>query len=224
MLLSDAQAVVQSNGGFDPQVAGSDQATQFGWISAAVSEAVAEAEHLKQRRDFGPTTIGGQDYLIDEDVIEIKSLRVGATRRWLRVTLEDLEDAQYDPSAYLVGTPGCYAPQYGSESAQDASDADQMTAIRIWPAPSAAGLAVNAICAVQHPDLTAGGQRIQVPADLVRALAVDGGIARGMVEAHERADLAAPYLARYTDAKASLKARGNKRVGGGVRYARIRGR
>lgn len=227
MLVSEALALIQSQGGFDPSVAQTSDTLMRSWLSTAVAEAVAEARWLKQRREFGPTVIGISEYTVDTDVIWVKSLRVGVSRPWARTTLEDLWVAEADPGAvYLTDrTVGAFAPVWESESAQDVDDVPKL--VKIWPTPTAAGLAITAVCAVSHKPIvaaTSAAYQLQLPDDLAQKIAVDGAVAIGVQRVHERADLAAPYLARYADGKALLKARANSLIGGGVRYARIRGR
>jgi len=227
MLVSEALALIQSQGGFDPTVAQTSDTLMRSWLSTAVQEAVAEAKWLKQRRKFGPTVADTSDYVVDDDVIWVKSLRVGVSRPWARATLEDLWVAEADPgSVYLTDrVNGAFAPMWEEEAAQDVDDVPKL--VKLWPTPTEAGLNIEAVCAVNHKPIVVGtssSYKLQLPEDLAQKIAVDGAVAIGVQRVHERADLAAPYLARYTDGKAQLKARANSLIGGGVRYVRIRGR
>lgn len=227
MLVSEALTLISSQGGFDPSIAQTSDTKMRSWLSAAVLEAVAEAKWLKQRRKFGPTVAGTSDYVVDDDVIQVKSLRVGVSRPWARTTLEDLWVAESNPnSVYLTDrAPGAFAPVFEVEDGQDVDDVPKL--VKLWPTPTTAGLNIEAVCSVNHKPIvadTSDSYRLQLPEDLAQKIAVDGAVAIGITRVHERADLAAAPLARYNDGKAQLKGRANSQVGGGVRYVRVRGR
>jgi hypothetical protein len=165
-----------------------------------------------------------KDYLVDTDIIDVRTIRVNGSRPWARASLEDIWWAEADPSAAVLagGAPGAFGPSWETEAAQDVDDVPQF--IRLWPGPTVAGYAIEAMCVVMHKpivDATSASYVLQVPDDLARKLAVDGAIALGLTYVHERADLAAPYVARYQDGKDQLKARGNSRIGSGPFYARV---
>lgn len=229
MLLSEALLLVGAQGGFDSSVAQTDDQKQRSWISTAVQEAVAYAKSLKQIRSLGPTVAGTSDYIVDTDILQVRSVRVNGSRPWARARLEDVWFAEADPSAAALvgGAPGAFAPSWETEAAQDTQDVP--TFIRLWPKPTVSGYTIEALCAVSHQritDVTSTGYAIQVPEDLARKIVVDGAVALGIMYVHERADLAAPYLARYQDGKEQLKARASSRIGHGVIYppvARRRG-
>jgi hypothetical protein len=212
MLVSEALALIQSHGGFDPAVAQTTDTMQRSW--------------LRQRRLFGPTVIGTSEYVVDDDVIWVKSLRVGTTRPWARTTLDQMWYAEANPAGWaLSGADGAFAPMFEEESAQDVEDVPKM--VKLLPSPTAAGLKIEALCAVNHKPIvaaTAASYKLQIPEDLARAIAVDGAIAIGIQVVHGRQDLAGPFLASYTDGKAQLKKRSESLIGGGVRYVRTRGR
>lgn len=226
MLVSEALALIQSHGGFDPAVAQTSDAMQRSWLSASVQEAVAEARWMRQRRLFGPTVATVADYVVDDDVIWVKSLRVGVTRPWARTTLDAMWAAEADPGGVrLVDADGAFAPMWEEEAVQDVEDVPKL--IKLWPTPAVAGLKIEAVCAVNHKPIvaaTSGTYKLQVPEDLARRICVDGPIAMGIQVVHGRADLAAPFLAGYTDGKAQLKKRSESLIGGGVRYVPVRRR
>lgn len=225
MLVSDALSLIQSQGGFDPSIAQTSDAKMRTWLSTAVLEAVAEAKWLKQRRMFGPTVADTDEYVVDDDVIMVRSLRVGRTRPWARTTIEAIWYAEAGDAALTRGCPGAFAPSWEEEADQDVDDVPKY--VKLWPVPDTAGLNVEAVCAVNHKPIvsdTSDSYKLQLPEDLAQKIAVDGAVAIGITRVHERADLAAPYLARYENGKQQLKARANSQVGGGVRYVPVRGR
>lgn len=224
MQLQTAIDLITSQGGFDPAAAQTSDSKIRSWISAMVQEAAAEAKALKQIRELGPTVAGTQDYLVDTDIIQVRGLRVNGSRPWARASLDDLWFADADPSAAMLagGSPGAFAPSFEVEAAQDVDDVPQF--VRLWPKPSVSGYTVQALCIVGHKvinDTTSTSYALQVPEDLARMIAVDGPIGLGLTLVHERADLAAPYLARYADGKSKWKARANSRIGQGTFYAPV---
>lgn len=227
MLVSEAIALIQSQGGFDPAQAQTSDTLMRSWLSTAVQEAVAEAKWLKQRRNLGLTVVGTSEYVIDSDIVQLKTLRVGMSRPWAWSSLDDIWEAEAEPNAVVLtrGAPGAFCLTYEEEEAQDVENVPKL--LKLWPTPDTAGLKIEAVCAVSHKPIVAGTSSsyvLQVPDDLVQAIAVDGAVAIGIQRVHERADLAAPYTARYVNAKAELKRRANSLIGGGVKYVPVRGR
>lgn len=224
MLVSDALTLIAGHGGFDPSVAQTSDTMQRAWLNAAVQRAISKSLYLKQIRQLGPTVANQPDYAVDNDVIQVETVRVNGSRPWGRARLEDLWAAEGQPAAaQILGAPGFFAPSWETEAAQDVDDVPHN--IRLYRAPTVSGQTIEAICSVMHKQITvatAANYALQLPEDLALEIAVDGAVAIGMLRVHERADLAAPYQARYDTAVADLKTRTNSRIGKGPFYARVR--
>jgi hypothetical protein len=227
MLLSDADAILASI--FDANASASTQAVMRGWMHAAVREAVAEAEWRKVRRELGPTVAGTSSYEVDEDVVAIRTLQVAGSRPYTRCGAEEMIALQAGLGV-VFNSPGAFSPEFEAlaEDAAEATADGDTSLVTIWPAPTASGQAITALCAVQALAIgagTSGATVIGVPDDLARAIVVDGAQAIGWETALGRPDLAQAPRARYDAAKQMLERRGNSRMGRGpIRVPIVRGR
>jgi hypothetical protein len=218
MIVSAAVALVTAQGGFDTSQANTSTANVLGWIDEAVQSAVADTQWLKQVRELGPTVEDEQQYLIDSDIVQVKRLRVNGSKPWVPTELGTLWELEAG-SGFVANAPGAFAEGSDSEDAQDTSNVQKW--VRLWPAPTTAGYSIEGFCAVEHPEITTSDSTpIQLPNDLVRQIAVDGAINLGLLYAHSRGDLAAPFASSYAAAVKSLEKRAKSRIGG-PRQARV---
>lgn len=218
MNVSAAVALVAAQGGFDTSQANTSTTNILGWINEAVQSAVADAQWLKQVRDLGPTVEDEAQYLIDSDIVQVHRLRVNGSKPWVPAELSEIWELEAGPG-WVKNAPGAYAQGFDSEAAQDTSNVQKW--VRLWPAPTVAGYSIEGICAVEHPEIAVSDTtEIQLPADLVRQIAVDGAISLGLLYAHGRGDLAASFASSYSTAVKSLEKRGRSRIGG-PRQARV---
>jgi hypothetical protein len=220
MLLSTAIALVQAQ--FDSTAAESGDSQVRGWINACLQEAVGEARWLKKTLSLGPTVADQSQYVIPGDgtadaspteVVDIVGLRVDSSKPWKRVGTQDLWELQAG-AAFLRGAAGAFAPNFQS-------DTDPV--VELYPTPTVAGLAIDALAAVLPSDIvdaTLGTLVLPVPDDLANKICVDGPIGLGITRIQEVTD-PTPFLARYEDGKAQLKKRANSRVGSGPTQARV---
>jgi hypothetical protein len=212
MIVSAAVALVTAQGGFDTSQASTSTANVLGWINEAVQAAVADAQSLEQVRELGPTVAAQAQYGMDTDIVQVKKLRVNKSRPWVPTELGRMWELEAG-GGYVRGAPGAYAQGDDSQSATDVSNV--LRWVRLWPVPTSAGYSIEGICAVQHPAITVSDATvIQVPDDLVRQVAVDGAINLGLLYAHGRPDLAAPFAQSYAAAVKALQKRARSRVGG----------
>ena len=168
------------------------------------------------------TTVDGvariRHYLIDSDIVQVHRLRVNGSKPWVPAELSEIWELEAGPG-WVKNAPGAYAQGFDSEAAQDTSNVQKW--VRLWPAPTVAGYSIEGICAVEHPEIAVSdATEIQLPADLVRQIAVDGAISLGLLYAHGRGDLAASFASSYSTAVKSLEKRGRSRIGG-PRQARV---
>jgi len=216
--LQTAEALVAAQ--FDTTSAASDATAIRGWIHACVQDAVGRAKSRKVRRELGPTVADQWEYALPVDVVDVRMLRVDGSRPWRRCSTEQLWELQAG-NGWLTRAPGAFAPSFeevaegGDESPQDGDSAT----LALWPTPTVAGLAMDALCAVLPPAIdseTADTYVLPVPEDLVRRIAVDGPIGMGFREALGRGDLAQQYEVRFEEAGVQeLSRRANSRIGHG---------
>lgn len=223
MLLSAALTSISAQ--FDVTQSATSDTVMRSWVHRCVRDAVARARWRKVRRELGTTTAALATYELDEDVVKLLSIRVNNSRRWKKVTQEEMEDLETG-NARLLHVPGAWAEEFEA-LAQDAAEspADGDTAlVRLWPTPESTGLAITGRCAVHSLAITAATTastfEIGVPDDLAAYIAVDGPIAMGYREALARHDDAREYAARFELGVQELSRRANARAAGGVVYVR----
>lgn len=208
---------IVSEGGFDVDETDTARSVILGWVQTRYDLALSRTKYRKMSVELGPTVVAQATYALPAHVVDLMRLRVDGSKGWLRVTGDDMWNLKSDGSTILVAAAGAFAPAFEA-------DADQM--VELYPVPSAAGLAIEALCAtVDTTQLTDGtGSTPAVPADLHRALFVKGGIAEGLGTIEKRPDLAASFEAEFGEAVKELGRRAKSRVGTGVWQARVNGR
>lgn len=221
MLLSEADLAVTNEGGFDSSATATPAATIRGWINEAIQTALARSKYLKATVDLGPTVAAVDVYDLPANVIGVRTLRVGLSLPYMAIpSLEDLWAIQ---AGHSYVTPGGFYGTFSEDGVAPLAQDDKPT-VTLTPAPTAAGLAIEAIAAVLPPVIdgtTVGTYVLPVPEDHVRAIAVDGAIGIGLSRVENRADLAAPFDKKWEDAVGELTKRARTRVGGGPRQMRI---
>jgi hypothetical protein len=206
---------IVAEGGFDTDSTDTSRTVILGWVQTRYDQALSSSRYRKQAVALGPTVAGQAQYAIPAYVLEIRKLRVAASKPWKRGTTEDLWNLQAG-AATAYNVAGVYAPNFET-------DADQV--VELWPVPGKSGDAIDALCEVTDPtQLTDTAMAPAVPADLHRPLFVKGGIAEGLTTVEKRPDLAAPFEGEFAGAAKELKRRANSRVGKGPWQARVYGR
>lgn len=211
--VDEVVAAVKSQGGFDSSSAASSDAVILTWINDAYTEALAEARWLKAAVALGNTVAGTADYALPDNVVDMRSLRVGSSEPWLRVGSRDMLVLQ-SGNGTIVGNPGGFAPGF------DAAGASKVT---LWPTPTRSGDAISGEGVIVPAELVAGGgaATILVPRDLQRQILVHGAIAEGKGTVAEDAAGADWHRGKWQAAVNKLKARGNSRIGHGPTQIRI---
>ena len=207
---------VLSEGGFDSTTAASSRDVIAGWLQEALSTMVAESQWSKASVDLGPSVVDVHEYVVPENVIDVRTLYVGG-REYMRVGPSEMLELRVS-DAYIAGGYGAFAPGYDSTGA---------AVVDIWPTPTEAGTAITALCSLAAVEMTADSDVPMVPVDFHQAL-VDKAIGTGYRRVYERHDEADRFDARFSNANPGsfgavqkLKRRANSRIGTGPQRIRI---
>lgn len=194
---------------------------QFGSENAATIRAVvnekqremlARAEYRGSTPSLGTTVAGQTQYALTDTVASYRLLRIGTTmyRRVGTETLWQLQDA--DSGVYLSGPGGVFAPNF--------NDSGSVAYVEFYPEPDA-GQAIEALSFGWVADLTYGSSSaLSIPSDLFPQL-LSGCRAYLYREVEERPDLAPPEEEDFQAGIVELRARKNRRLGGGPARMRV---
>lgn len=207
---------VLTQGGFDSTSSATSQAVALSWLEARYQEMCAESGYTQAIRELGPTVADQDEYALPESVTRVVGLRVGTSRPWTPVKLEDLWALSAGTARLEGGMIGAFAETWSEETADAGTEK-----VKLYPAPTEAALDVLAICVVSPPALSLSANTApRVPTDFHEYI-VDGAIAMGLRRDDSREDEAAPYEARFKDATGRLGMRRRKRVGRGPIQGRV---
>jgi hypothetical protein len=212
VLTSQIVAKVISEGGFDPTSSNVSQNTVLGWVNDVYADMCAESGFIRVTRTLSPTVAGGSQYALADDVVDVRSVRVGASLPYTRMSTEELWEAQAGARFLSMSGASAFAPNF-----DDAGYA----VVEIWPASG--GVAIQALCVIVPALLTLSPDSTpKIPADTHKGL-MEGTIGLGIERIYERPDLAAPHTAKRDAAVQKLQRRANTRVGSGPVQAKIKG-
>lgn len=208
-------AAVRDEGGFDKTSLATSETVILSWLNARYREMAAESGFLKGVRDLGPVVEGQTEYALPDSIVRVTRLRVGTSRPYAALALDDLWELHAGDAALESGADGAYAETWSSAGVES---------VMIYPEPSSddAGLAISAVCVVLPDALAAGDTGPAVPEDFHQSI-VDGAIAMGLLRDDGSAGLAQPFEEKFQAAIVRLKRRGNARVGRGPSQARVAG-
>lgn len=207
---------VLTQGGFDSTSSATSQAVALSWLEARYQEMCAESGYTQAIRELGPTVVDQDEYALPESVTRVVGLRVGTSRPWTPVKLDDLWALSAGTARLEGGMIGAFAETWSEETADAGTEK-----VKLYPAPTEAALDVLAICVVSPPALSLSANTApRVPTDFHEYI-VDGAIAMGLRRDDSREDEAAPYEARFKDATGRLGMRRRKRVGRGPIQGRV---
>lgn len=208
LAVDDIVLKVAREGAFDTTTEDASSTAILAWVNAALSEAIGEAKWVKSTLQLAVTAAGTSEYAVPDTVVDLDQLWVGDGRAYVRCGLNDLRDLDAGRSS-LRDADGAYA-QTGD-------------AVKLWPVPDAAGVAIVATCAVLPDELEAGdpASAVRLPRDMVEPVCVDGAIAIGYLRVKADPEGGAAFQARFEGAKGKLKARTNSRIGGGPIQIRL---
>lgn len=207
---------VLTQGGFDSTSSATSQAVALSWLEARYQEMCAESGYTQAIRELGPTVVDQDEYALPDSVTRVVGLRVGTSRPWTPVKLEDLWALSAGTARMEGGMIGAFAQTWSEETADAGTEK-----VKLYPAPTEAALDVLAICVVSPPALSLSANTApRVPTDFHEYI-VDGAIAMGLRRDDSREDEAAPYEARFKDATGRLGMRRRKRVGRGPIQGRV---
>lgn len=216
MLPTEMVTAVLTQGGFDSTSSATSQAVALSWLEARYQEMCAESGYTQAIRELGPTVADQDEYALPESVTRVVGLRVGTSRPWTPVKLEDLWALSAGTARLEGGMIGAFAETWSEETADAGTEK-----VKLYPAPTEAALDVLAICVVSPPALSLSANTApRVPTDFHEYI-VDGAIAMGLRRDDSREDEAAPYEARFKDATGRLGMRRRKRVGRGPIQGRV---
>lgn len=207
-------AAVKSQGAFDASSGNVSDVTVLSWVNARYRELCVQAKWLKAVVELGPTVAGVATYVLPDNVSEITALQIGGAGEATRLKAEELWTLKAGNGS-LDGWPRqAYAPTFSTDGSQQQ--------VEVWPAPAEAGVAVQALAVLVPADLTLEASPV-VPRDFQDAI-VDGAIGLGYLRSDGRADLAAPFEAKFDVAVQRLRRRATTRVGQGPVQIRVVGR
>lgn len=216
MLPTEMVTAVLTQGGFDSTSSATSQAVALSWLEARYQEMCAESGYTQAIRELGPTVVDQDEYALPESVTRVVGLRVGTSRPWTPVKLDDLWALSAGTARLEGGMIGAFAETWSEETADAGTEK-----VKLYPAPTEAALDVLAICVVSPPALSLSANTApRVPTDFHEYI-VDGAIAMGLRRDDSREDEAAPYEARFKDAIGRLGMRRRKRVGRGPIQGRV---
>lgn len=179
------------------------------WINARHRKMCARARSFRAIVQVGTATADQASYSVDADLVEMYELTVDGTP-YERVALEDV----------TAGTAGLVTiSSHGVFAAT--SDANGVSAVRLYPAPSESGAAIQLFGSMVPPDLALTDYP-QVPVDFQDAL-VEGAIATGMARDAGQIGVADRFEARFDRACEELRRRTNSRLRGSSVTLRIVG-
>lgn len=215
MQTDDMIAAVRDQGGFDTTSLATSQTVILSWLNARYRELAAESGFIKGVRNIGPTVAGQKEYALPDSIVRVTRLRVGTSRPFAPMVLDDLWELHAGQATLESGTDGAFAGSW---------DAEGVESVTIYPEPSAddAGLTIETVCVVLPTPLAAGGTGPDVPEDFHESI-VDGAIAMGLLRDDGSAALAQPFEERFQAAIVRLKKRATSRVGKGPVQARVSG-
>lgn len=203
-------AKCSAEGGFDTSSANTSQLTILGWLNELYLEACAESGWPRVPRPLTPTVVGGTQYALTDDIVDVRMVRVGTSMPYVRMSTEELWEAQAGIRFVTPAGRGAFAPNF---------ETDGDPVIEVWPASG--GATLEALCSITPTPLGLADTP-KIPADYHGALA-DGMIGLGLHRVYERHDAAAPYDSKFTVMKKKLGGRGKSRIGSGPIQAKIKG-
>jgi hypothetical protein len=217
MLASQLVAKVVTEGGFDTAASDTTSDTVLSWINEMYREMVVSAEWLRSERQLGVTVVGQDLYDLADDVIRISKVAVNGDSSWKIVAAEELLDLKWQGDVALWSAPGVVAQVYDEVTGKQK--------LQLWPAPQAAGYAIQALASILPAPLTTTPTDTPplLPVDVHEAIA-DGAIGLGRLRIDERDDLAEPYLQKFQAAVGKLVKRRRSRIQDGAWQAGVGGR
>lgn len=198
MTRAQLRAKVLAEGGFD-----TDNATVDGWLNAVYRRLVADSLWRKAVVTIANTVAGTSAYALSDDVVDLEWARINGVRHY-RVGTGELEDVR-DGIRSKTGSGGLFAPTFSATGVES---------IDLYPTPAASGLAIEALCALQAPELDDDADVPAVPLDFHEDLA-DAAIAYGLRRLDERLQDAAAYEQSFLIRVEELRRRRNSRQGSG---------
>jgi hypothetical protein len=189
-----------------------DATTALRYLNKRQRSMCARSGWFRKTVSIATTVVDRTDYDVSDDIDLLYTVTVDGVP-YTKRSHGDIDRLRVGWSS-LVGPGGLFA-------VSDASDGD--TQLRLYPAPSEAGLAIEAWASVAPPAMVSGGQAPVVPDDFTDAL-VEGAIATHLARADENYGSADRNEARFDNACEELRRRAKRRFRpGGVAQARVLG-
>lgn len=168
---------------------------------------------VRELRELDTTDVGVAEYAVPDDILSIVALTVGGGREYLAVNLRQIWSLQQG-SLSLRGAPGAFSDEYGADPATSHK-------LALYPAPTAAGLAIVAYCAVVPGDYE-DGDNLPFPPDMDETI-IDAARAMAYEDVDENPDMADYFHKKVNDEAERLRRRANSRVGSNVTQIQVKG-
>lgn len=181
------------------------------WVNEKHKQLVVKAGWDTRIADLGSTVVNQADYTFDSNIVDLDKLRVGSIR-YRGTGIDEIWDLQNTTATLVAGVAGVFAITY---------KADGTPQLTLYPTPTAVA-AMSGLAIFTPADLTNDGDYPIVPEDLHENIG-DGAIALGYRLHSENAQEAADFETRFQTAIGELRARKNKRGGGGPVQIGVKG-
>lgn len=189
-----------------------DDATALRYLNKRQRSMCARSGWFRETVEIGPTMVGQDEYALGADVDVLYSLTVDGVP-YTKRSHGDIDRLKVGWST-RVGDGGFFSIT---------DDTAGAVKLRLYPAPTVAGLAMLAWASVAPPAMVAGGQGPMVPDDFTDAL-VEGAIATWLARKDENFGSADRNEGRFDNACEELRRRAKRRFRpGGVAQARVLG-
>jgi hypothetical protein len=94
VLASEIVAKIKTEGGFDARSSNVSDLVILGWVNELYQGACSDAKCIRVTRTLSPTVAGGSQYALADDVVDVRSVRVGASLPYTRMSTDELWEAQ----------------------------------------------------------------------------------------------------------------------------------
>lgn len=184
-----------------------------GWLSDRHRELIVESKwKFADSYSLGTTTAGTQTYTWPAGAVQFEWIEIGGVRYFWAT--EEALDGLYEGTWQADTDDGFYT------QAADATGATKL--LRLYPAPTASGVAITGRVLLSPADLDTSGSNPLCPDDLEQHL-IDGAIATGELRAKKRPDVAAPFEQNFQAGVLKLTKRRRLRGHSGVIAMPVRG-
>jgi hypothetical protein len=167
---------------------------------------------VRELRQIALTVANQAEYAVADDILEIRALTVGGSAEYVSASLSEIWALQQG-SKWLSGDAvGAFSDYYGTDPATSHK-------LALYPAPTAANLAIVGYCAVIPADY-ANGAQLPFPSDMDETI-IDAARAMAYEDVDENPEMAGYYHSKVNDEAERLRRRANDRVGSNVTRIKV---